>query len=534
MINRLFQGAGNLSLLLFRQQRWNLLIWLTGLISASLALASLYPGLYQDEQAKRGFFLTMENPAMVAMLGPGYEIEDYLHSTGALFAHECLLFTAIAAAIMNILLTGNSTRAGEEDGRVEMIQALPVGRLACLSSALLIVFLTNLLLALITGAGLSLFETEGFDRESSFLYGSVLGATGLFFAGCTTLFAQLAETSRGTLSLSFTVLIMAYVIRSLGDVSMEGISLISPLGWMVRTGVFADNHWWPVILAAGFSLLLMLIALLLNAIRDLGAGFLPDRRGKKHASTFLKTPLGLVIRLQRAGILAWGIGIFVLSVSFGSVLEDLETYFSDLEWMQSLTDPSQSLTGPFLSLIIAIMSMIGMIPAIHSVLHLIREERQSRTENLFSRTVSRTHLLVVHLAFALLVGFMMQILIALGIWSAAQASMDESISFQTILLSVLVYLPAEWVVISLALFFAGALPRAAGIIWLYVVYCFVILYFGEFLSFPEWMMKGSVFEHIPKYPAEAVSLAPMVILVLMAAFIALTGWFYYNRRDITG
>lgn len=534
MKSRLFQGAGNLSMLLFRQQRWKILIWLIGLIGASLAFASAYPDLYQDEQAKRGFFLTMENPAMIAMLGPGYEIEEYLQSTGTLFAHECLLFTAIAAGIMNILLTGNSTRTDEEDGRVEMIQALPVGRLAYLSSAMLMVLLTNLLLALITGAGLSLLDIEGFDRESSFLYGFILGATGLLFASFTALFAQLAETSRGTLSLAFTVLIMTYVIRAFGDVSAEGLSLISPLGWLVRTGVFADNHWWPVTLTTGVSLLLILIAFSLNVIRDLGAGFLPERKGKKHASTFLKTPLGLVVRLQRTSILAWGIGIFILSASFGAVLGDLETYYADLEWMQSLMDEETDLLDQFISLLIAVMSLIGMIPAVHSVLHLIREEKKNRIENLFSRTVSRTRLFAAYSFLALFVSFMMQVLIALGLWSLAQALMEDAFSFQTILLSALVYLPAEWVVISLALFFAGALPGATGLVWLYVVYCFVILYFSELLRFPEWMNQCSVFEHVPSYPTEDISLAPMVILMLIAAVIASIGWLNYNRRDLTG
>ena len=74
---------------------------------------------------------------------------------GSLFAHEMLLFTAIAVAIMNILLVGRSTRADEEDGRVELIRSLPVGRLAYLNGAMIVVVLTNVLLAVLIGAGIS-------------------------------------------------------------------------------------------------------------------------------------------------------------------------------------------------------------------------------------------------------------------------------------------------------------------------------------------------------------------------------------------
>ena len=76
------------------------------------------------------YALTANNPSMVAMLGPGYELEDY--NLGTAFAMDMLIFTAIAAGIMNILLVGKSTRADEESGLTEVIRSLPIGRLSIL------------------------------------------------------------------------------------------------------------------------------------------------------------------------------------------------------------------------------------------------------------------------------------------------------------------------------------------------------------------------------------------------------------------
>ena len=114
MSQKLFTGTGYLTKLMVRQNRLKLLLWLVGLIAVTLATAVAYPDIYPDEQSRAAFVLTMENPAMIAMLGVGYE--DYA-TIGSLFAHEMLLFTTIAVAIMNILLVGRSTRADEEDGR---------------------------------------------------------------------------------------------------------------------------------------------------------------------------------------------------------------------------------------------------------------------------------------------------------------------------------------------------------------------------------------------------------------------------------
>ncbi len=536
MSERLFKETGSLTRLIFRQQRFKIFAWLAGLLTVTLACASAYPNIYQDTPEKMAFFMTMDNPAMVAMLGPGYEAGDYLASLGTLFAHECLLFTAIVAGIMSILLVVNSTRTDEEDGRTELIHALPVGRLAYLSSAMIMVFATNILLAFLTGIGLASLGIDGIGLEGSFLYGSVLGATGLIFASITALLAQVSETSRGTAMLSFAVLIAAYLIRAIGDVTSETLSLFSPLGWVVRTEVFADNNWQPIFMATVLSIIITMVTFYLNSIRDMGAGFLPERKGKIQASTFLQTVFGLMFRLQRTHIFAWAIGIFALSASFGAVLGDLETYYSDIDFMQTFIskETGDSLTDQFITLLIAIMSLIALIPSVTTVMKLKGEENKNLTEHIFSRTVSRTCLLANYYLLAAIVSFIMQLLIVLGLWSVGQLAMDEAIAFDSTFTSAFAYLPAMWAVIGLAGLFVGAIPRATGFVWLYVIYCFIVVYFSEILDFPQWMNNLSVFEHVPEYPIEELNFTAMTVLTLMAVITAASGIIAYNRRDITG
>ncbi|WP_404451494.1 ABC-2 transporter permease [Virgibacillus necropolis] len=536
MYTHLFKGTAKLTRLIFRQQRFKILVWLLGLIVVTLAAAAAYPGMYKDEQAIHAFSVTMDNPAMIAMVGPGYVGEEYLNSIGTLFANEMLLFTAIAVAIMSILLVAQSTRADEEDGRTEMVRALPVGRLSYVSATMIVLIVTNVLLALLTGIGLVALGIEGVHVEGSFLYGSILGSTGLVFAGFTVIVAQLAETSRGTTMLSFAVLIVAYLVRAIGDVSNETLSYLSPLGWAVRTDVFAGNSWWTVFLPLALCLVSTIVALYLSSIRDLDAGFIPVKGGRMHASPLLQTPFGLILRLQRITIIAWAIGMFALAASFGSILGDLETYFADIEFMQAfLTEESgYTMTEQFIVLLMAIMSLISTIPAVMIVLKLKGEENKNRTEHFFSRAVSRTHLLGSYSILAILVSFIMQSLVAIGLWSASVTVMEDALTFGTTFGSALVYLPAMWIVVGLAVLLIGLIPKLTGFVWLYVVYSFIVVYLGRLLDFPKWMNGLSVFEHVPQIPVEDMDLIKVTVLTIIAIVMTFAGIIGYNKRDIAG
>ena len=113
---------------------------------------------------------------MTAMVGPGYGLDNY--TVGAMMAHQMLLFTAIAVGIMNIFLVVRHTRRDEESGRIEMISALPVGRLVNLCSIVFVSLIVNILLALIVlivGLELYFLRIESMDLHGSLLYEVVLG-----------------------------------------------------------------------------------------------------------------------------------------------------------------------------------------------------------------------------------------------------------------------------------------------------------------------------------------------------------------------
>jgi len=533
-MNSFFKNSGTLMRLIVRRDRIRIPIWIVAIVSLTFIVAEAFTGLYPPGADRQGIAETMKNPAMTAMVGPGYGLDHY--TIGAMMAHQMLLFTAMAIGIMNILLVTRHTRADEEDGRIEMIRSLPTGRLANVTATLTVVILVNILLAIVTGIGLYTLRIESMDLEGSLLYGAALGGSGIFFAALTAVFAQLSENARGTIGLSIGALLIFYFLRAIGDVSNKALSWSSPLGWILHTKTYVDNTWWPLILTCIVSVLLIILAFYLHALRDLEAGLLPSRPGKKHASPFLQGPFGLSLRLQRTTLISWAVGLFLLGLSYGSVFGDLEAFFQDNEMIQQMFAPIEgvSLTEQFITLLMTIIAIISTIPSLMTMLNLIREERKNRMEHLLSRAVSRTKLLGSSLVISIFTSFLMVSLSAIGLWAAGAATMDEPIKLSTIYQAAIVYLPAIWLMISVAILLIGFLPKFTILIWAYLIYSFIVVYLGGLLDFPDWLNNLSPYGHIPELPVEEFSVMKSLVFIFLVIMISIIGCYGYRRRDIYG
>ncbi|MCW3490667.1 ABC transporter permease [Dethiobacter alkaliphilus] len=534
MVKQLYQNVGRYARLILRRDRIRIPVWIICLIVITIVVVPAFQEMYGTQLERQAIAETMRNPAMIAMVGPSFGLDNY--TIGAMMGHQMLLFTAIAVAIMAILLVARHTRADEEAGRIELLRSLPVGRLSNLAAVLLVLFLTYVLLAALTGFSMYSLGEESMDLAGSLLYGALLGSVGIFFAAVTAFFAQLSESSRGTIGLSFTFLGVAYLVRAIGDVSNETLSMLSPLGWIMHAQVYVNDYWWPVFALVGAAIVIGAIALKLNSTRDLGAGFIAAKPGRSTASAFLQSPLGLNLKLQRTMIIAWLIGMFVLGASYGSVFGDLEAFFAESEMMQQILPPGEGFTlaEQFMTMIMSIMSMVAAIPALLITLKLLAEENKNRTEHLLARAVSRINLMASFLSVALVVGFLSMLLSAFGMWAAAAAVMEDTISLNSALSASAVYLPAIGAMVGLAAFLVGVLPKGAGLTWLYLGYSFIVVYLGNLLQFPEWMATLSPFGNVPQVPLEDFNLTAVTVLSIVAVLLLAVALRGYRQRDIHG
>ena len=296
MIRNYFYNLYKVFRFFFKKDRYVIFFWLFGIIFTVLLLAWFFPGLYQNEAERLVMAETMNNPAVIAMIGKNYGYLNY--TAGAMYANQMLLFSALAAAIMSILLVNRTTRVDEEEGRTELLKSFPVGRLTNLGASVLLIITVNIILALTVGFGIYFLGIETMGLGGSLLFGAILGVTGLFFGSVTALFSQLIGSSRGTLGYSFMFLGFFYLLRAIGDVGSEALALVSPLGIILRSRVFVNNYIWPLITVLCLCLILFLAALYINFSRDLGVAYIIRKKKHIHQKRTLSSHIDLLARIQ--------------------------------------------------------------------------------------------------------------------------------------------------------------------------------------------------------------------------------------------
>lgn len=523
--------AGTLVQLALRRDRLQLGLWLGGIVLLTLVVAQAYTALVPTAEERQAMALTMANPAVTAMFGPGYSLDNY--HFGAIMGHQMLLFSALLVAIMNILLAARHSRTQEEAGGSELLRAQPVGRLAELAAAGALVAAANVALALLVAIGLYSLQIEPIDLAGSLLYGAVLGACGLWFAAATLAVAQLVPNGRATVGMAVALLVISYLVRAIGDVAESSWSWLSPLGWVVRSEVYAANRWLPVGLLVISALALFGLAAYLNAQRDLGAGLLPARAGRPQAPPHLASPLALAWRLSRTALSGWAAGMAVLGASYGSVLGDLEGYLEAIALLQRLLVEAEglSLTEQFLPMLMVVLAIIGGVPVLLAILRLNGEERSGRLEHLAARPVARWRLLASFVALSLACGLVMPLVAALGMWLAAGAT-GTAVALSTLIGAAAAYVPALWVTSSVAALLIGLWPKRASLAWWYLGYGFFAMYLGALLQLPDWVTALTPFGHTPRYPLEPLTAGPLIALSALAAALALAGLIGYRKRDL--
>ena len=193
-----------------------------------------------------------------------------------------------------------------------------------------------------------------------------------------------------------------------------------------------------------------------------------------------------------------------------------------------------SLTEQYLTMLMSIISIVCTIPALMMVLKLKGEEKKNRTEQLLARAVSRTRIIGSYFLISIFVGFIMLLLAVIGLWSAGAGVMVDPIPFGVIFNAAMVYLPAMWIMIGVAVLFVGLAPQITGLTWLYLGYSFFVVYLGTLLQFPDWMAKFSPFGNIPKVPIEDLDFTIFSVMTAIALVLIVIGLIGYNKRDIQG
>ncbi|HQB54569.1 MAG TPA: hypothetical protein PK909_03760 [Sphaerochaeta sp.] len=515
-------------LFITRRERIVTPLWILSIFSSLLFFTVLYPTLIPTAEEALALARTMQNPAMVAMMGPIYGIDAI--SQAIVMSQETLLWYLIAIALMNIFLITRHTRTDEELGRVELLLAQPIASKTPAIAPIIFALIVNIIIAFFSACGLLIVNLEGTTLCGALAFGAAMGVVGFFFAALTLLLAQLFATTTGVVTAGLSFLGGSYILRAFGDLQESSLSLYSPFGLALKVQAFYTNDLWPIGIILLPAVALIGLALLFNHVRDHGGGIIPQRAGRAHAPKSLLSPLGFAWRLSRGVMIAWGSALFILGLSYGSVIGELDTFVQSNELMKAiiLQGGPNTLEDGYVALIFAIMAMVAGIPVMLSALRIRGEELRGRSELIFAQPTNRIGVYLPFLLIAFIESILMTVLLALGLvlGSANILALGEMICYG------FAYLPAIWLLGGIATFLVGVLPSLTSLIWLLFASSFIITYVKQITQVPSWLSALNPFELIPRVPIEPFKAKPLVALTIMVALLVGGGLYRYERRDL--
>lgn len=528
------KGTGELIRLALRRDRIMLPAWVYILAVTAIGSAYSYKGLYKTA-AQRDHFAAVTNHATgtLALYGRVYDA-----SVGGLTAWKPGVGGAAMVALMSIFLVVRHTRAEEEEGRLELVGAGVVGRRAPLTAALVVAFGADLLIALLVAIGM---VALGLPVAGSVAFGLSWAAAGMVFAGIALVAAQLSESARTARQIAVAVLLVSYLLRSVADAAGPGgprwMSWLSPLGWSQQVRPFAADRWWVLGVTVAVTVLVTIGGYRLHADRDLGAGLIQPRPGPAEAPLSLNNSFALAWRLQRGPLLVWAVGFTVFGVVAGSLATSVGSLVggnTGLSDAITRMGGRHGLDDAYLAAVMGIFGLVASIYAIQAVLRLRSEETSQRAEPLLATAVSRVRWAISHLVFALLGTTVVLALAGLGAGIAyGAATHDLGTELPRLFGASLVQLPATLVLAGIVVVLFGFVPKASLAGWGVLAVCVLLGQFGPLLRLSQGVLDISPFTHIPKIPGAAVSPAPLIWLVVIAAVLTMAGLAAFRRRDLT-
>jgi polyether ionophore transport system permease protein len=510
-----------------RRDRIRILIWVVSVTAFMIATAASIKELFPTQaDLDLAAVASANNAAAIAFNGP----VQGLNTVGGEVAFQSGTFGLVLVALMSLLMIARYTRVEEESGRTELLRATVLGRDAQTATAILVVTGMNVVIGVAVTTSLIL---EHLPAVGSVSFGASLLAIGLVFSAVALVTTQISENSRVGSALAGAILGYSFAIRAVGDIGDGRLSWLSPIGWSQKPRPYAGERWWPFMIPVAVTIILLMVARVLTARRDWGAGLIQARPGPFRAAPSLSRPLGLAARLQRATLFAWTFALLLLGFVYGAIANDIGNFVGDNETLKQLMAAAggTSLTDAYFGTAMLVMALTGAGYALQSVQRLRTEETALHTEVVLATPTSRLRWMAGNLTLTLGGSAVVMTAAGLGAGVPYAVEIGDTAQIPSLVGAAVVYLPAIWLLAGIAAVLYGLAPRILSAAWAILAICFVIGFLGEVLKLPRWIIELSPFQHTPQLPAASLTLAPLTILAIAAALNA-TGIAAFRRRDL--
>lgn len=533
-MNEKFARWGVLFIQYMKRDWKKIIVWILGLGLFSGAFVPAFEEIGKG-QGLLGMFETMQNPAMISMVGPTPITSGADYTLGAMYAQEMLLFCGLFAMIVSALHVVSHTRKEEELGLIELVRSFRVGRQANSLAVITEIAVINVLLRLFIGGVMTSFGVETIDAQGAFLFGASIAMAGIIGGVLALVMAQLMATSTGATGAALGLVGLLYIARAGTDVSNVELSILNPMGWVYLTYPFTKNNWMPLLLAVVFSVVLLVVSFVLEGHRDMGAGYLPEREGRATAKKSLLSVPGLIFKLNKGVIIGWLVAFVIMGAAYGSIYGDMQVFLGSNELMkQMFTQSGVSIEESFTGTIMMVMIGLVTILPIAVINKLFAEESRLHLSQVYATKVTRAQLYWTTVLLAILTGVVGIGLASVGLGGAAIAAMNNKSTMDLLDFLAAGYniLPSVLFYVGLAALVLGWLPKLGKVVYAYLGYSFALNYFGGILDLPDWFAKTAIQSWIPRMPMEEFDGAVFAVITGISIVLMAVGYLGYKRRDL--
>ncbi len=526
-----------------RRDRLQLVLWIVGTaglaLLATVAVSQNFGDQAEREQIMR---LTILAPAILVFRGTPNGAGE-----GEFAVFLILAFLALLAGLMSTFLAVRHTRAEEERGRAELIGSTPAGRTVPTVSTVAHGLLANVLLAVAVGAA---FALSGLEVAGSFVAGAAVGAAGVVFFGIGLIAAQVFRTPRGANGFSVAVVLLAYLLRGIGDatgeVSDDGLvrtaawpSWLSPIGWAQRTEPYVANDLAPILWSLGIGAVLIAVVFWFQSVRDSGDSILPAASGRADAGPALSGSLGLVWRLTGGSIAAWAAGAAVAGALATTLSPLVDEFGSDApaiaDALQRMVGPDASLDEAFITTFFTVVGILAAAAGLQAVMRARQEEAHNTAEPVLATPVPRPRWLADYglvgvIAVAVVLGVS-----ALAAVIGAQSTDDPGDVAAHALQAAVAQVPAVLIFVGLGMLLFVFVPRfAIAGSWTLLALGAFFGILGDMLGLPEWLHDLSPFAHSPVPIGDEVDWTGGTWMLVIAVAAGAVAVFTMREREIAG
>jgi ABC-2 type transport system permease protein len=174
----------------------------------------------------------------------------------------------------------------------------------------------------------------------------------------------------------------------------------------------------------------------------------------------------LALRLQRGGLLWWGLGVVLLGVGYGSITGSIDDFVSGNQTIQDVIARGPgSLVDSFLATSLLILALVTGGFAVQAVGRLRTEESSGRAETLLATPTPRLRWAASHLAIAFGGSAVVLVAGSLGLGLLAGLTTSDLGQVPRVALASLAYVPPVWILAAIAAALFGVAPQWTALAW---------------------------------------------------------------------